>query len=293
MARINLLPWRQEERERKNKDFILRAVLTAILTTLVLGFITFLYAQDLQNQLDANVNIEQENTRLDGLLTEIAAIEEQRTQMIEQMQVVQGLQGNRPVPVRLWDDFARAITDGMYLTSFARQGDTLIIHGYAENPNVVAAFVRRLDASPWIQGAMPRVLQTNAQAYSELPAAPTNRPFYPEDNYIQFEIVALMQNGDAQQVLLDENGNPVVPLPPMNAGMMPSPQMDPNATIAPVADAPANAAVAQGEVVTPDSNAAPPTPVIPEQMPAPTGGEPLVPVEDPNLVAAPTAQTGV
>ena len=109
MARINLLPWRQEERERRNKEFITLVVAVTLLA-LVAAFASWSYFNnELDEQLDANTLIEQENTRLDKALVEIDSLEQRREDIISRMQVIQDLQGRRPVPVRLWDDLAKAI----------------------------------------------------------------------------------------------------------------------------------------------------------------------------------------
>ena len=64
MARINLLPWRSEERERRNKEF-LTLVVAVTLLALLAAFATWSYFNnELEEQRDANDRIAQENSRL-------------------------------------------------------------------------------------------------------------------------------------------------------------------------------------------------------------------------------------
>lgn len=100
MARINLLPWRQEERKRKNGEFnrLIAAVAGLALVGVALAY--SLLNSDLENQQTANRKIEEANTQLDVALKSIETLEAQREQMLSQMKVIQDLQGRRSIPVR-------------------------------------------------------------------------------------------------------------------------------------------------------------------------------------------------
>lgn len=201
MARINLLPWREEERERKNKEF-LTLVAAITLLSLLAAFAAWSYFNnELAEQQSANALIEQRNAELDGVLTEITSLEQRREDIISRMQVIQDLQGRRPVPVHIWDDIPKAIPPALYLNNFKREGDTLTLTGLADNPNVVSSLIRNLDASEWMDGSAVRTIQQNISAY-EAPAPLTTttegaapRPIYPEDNYVQFVVTTEIQYG--------------------------------------------------------------------------------------------------
>ena len=69
------------------------------------------------------------------------------------MKLIQGLQGQRPITVRLVDELVRVTPPTMYLTKFTRTGDKFTIEGKAESPNTVAELLRILEASPWYRNA--------------------------------------------------------------------------------------------------------------------------------------------
>lgn len=200
MARINLLPWRQEERERSNKEFITLVVALTLLA-LLSAFATWSYFNnELDEQRDANALVEQENARLDSVLTEIDSLEQRREDIISRMQVIQDLQGRRPVPVHLWDDIAKAIPPALYLNNLKREGDLLTLTGLADNPNVVSSLIRNLDTSTWMGNSAVRNIQQNITAYQPAPALNETvttgeqpRPIYPEDSYVQFVITTQVQ----------------------------------------------------------------------------------------------------
>nr|WP_289055264.1 PilN domain-containing protein [uncultured Psychrobacter sp.] len=204
MARINLLPWRAEERERRNKEFITLVVAVTLLTLLA-AFATWSYFNnELEEQLDANALIEQENARLDTVLSDIDSLEQRREDIISRMQVIQDLQGRRPVPVRLWDDLAKAMPSALYLNNLKREGDVITLAGLADNPNVVSNLIRNLDSSKWMGNSAVSNIQQNISAYQ---AAPTlnntintgeqTRPVYPEDSYVQFVVTTKVQSETA------------------------------------------------------------------------------------------------
>ena len=208
MARINLLPWRQEERARRNKEFIALVVAVTLLSLLA-AFATWSYFNnELAEQLDANALIEQENARLDKALVEIDSLEQRREDIISRMQVIQDLQGRRPVPVRLWDDLAKAIPPALYLNNLKREGDVLTLTGLADNPNVVSSLIRNLDSSKWMGDSAVSNIQQNITAYQAAPVLENTvttpgeqpRPIYPEDSYVQFVITTKVQSETAVPV---------------------------------------------------------------------------------------------
>ena len=208
MARINLLPWREEERARRNKEFITLVVAVTLLSLLA-AFATWSYFNnELAEQLDANALIEQENARLDKALVEIDSLEQRREDIISRMQVIQDLQGRRPVPVRLWDDLAKAIPPALYLNNLKREGDVLTLTGLADNPNVVSSLIRNLDSSKWMGDSAVSNIQQNITAYQAAPVLENTvttpgeqpRPIYPEDSYVQFVITTKVQSESAVPV---------------------------------------------------------------------------------------------
>jgi type IV pilus assembly protein PilN len=153
MARINLLPWRDELREKRKKEFIAVSIGVALIG--VLGVVgTWLYFDGrLDDQNQANQLVVSTNQNLDVQLKSLEGLQEQRDAIVERMKLIQGLQGQRPVAVRLVDELVRVTPGNMYITKFVRQGDKFIIEGRADSPNTVADLLRGLEASAWYRNA--------------------------------------------------------------------------------------------------------------------------------------------
>ena len=208
MARINLLPWREEARERKNKEFITQVVLILLLSAAVALAVWYYFDNQLTEQQRANDLVSQENQRLDGVLTEIETLEQRREEIISRMKVIQDLQGTRPIPVRVWDDLARAMPEALYLTSLKREGDLITLNGRADNPNVVSSLIRNLDNSNWMTASAVRSIT------KDIPNNPAEI-ITPEQQYVTFEVTTTVviqaAKPDEEQATADSPAEEVTP----------------------------------------------------------------------------------
>jgi type IV pilus assembly protein PilN len=149
MAKINLLPWRQVYREEKKREFIGIIIGVGIATALVAYSWVASVDNAIENQAARNQLLTTEIAKLDLQVKEISEIKKVRDDLLARIKVITDLEGTRPVIVRYFDDFARAIPDGVYLERVERKGDTIFIEGIAESYNRVSSFMRNLDASDW------------------------------------------------------------------------------------------------------------------------------------------------
>lgn len=152
MARINLLPWREQLREERKQRF---------LVTLVGVFVVAAGAVFLDGQY-LNGAIEQQNSRnefvrkeiavLDARIKEISELKTRREQLLERMKIIQDLQGNRPIIGRVFDQLVRTLPDGVHFTGVKMTAKNIDIVGAAESNNRVSNLMRNLDASEWLAG---------------------------------------------------------------------------------------------------------------------------------------------
>lgn len=153
-VRINLLPWRSELREKRKKAFITHCVIAALLGAAGVFGVYMYYSQQLSEQEQVNQMITAENAKLDEQLKSLGGLDTRRKQIEERMKLIEGLQGQRPVIVRLVDEVVRMTPEAMYLTQFQRsENNKFTFTGKVQDPNVVAEFLRNLEASPWFRNA--------------------------------------------------------------------------------------------------------------------------------------------
>lgn len=149
MARINLLPWREQRREESKQRFLASLVGTVIVGCGVIFFSSQYFERSIAQQQARNEYIRSEIVVLDKRIAEISALKEQRAQLLERMKVIQDLQGNRSVTARIFDQLVRAIPDGVHFKHLKLTGVLLAIQGEAESNNRVSSLMRNLDASEW------------------------------------------------------------------------------------------------------------------------------------------------
>lgn len=150
MARINLLPWREELREQRKQQFlvILGGVLVASAALVFLGDQYFTAA--IENQNARNDFLRKEIVVLDARIKEISELKSRRQQLLERMKIIQDLQGNRPIIGRVFDQLVRTLPDGVYFTDLKMTGRNIAIAGAAESNNRVSNLMRNMDASEWL-----------------------------------------------------------------------------------------------------------------------------------------------
>ena len=151
MPRINLLPWREEERKRRQREFgvalaggVIAAVAVVLLTMLA-------FSQMISNQESRNMRLENEIAELQKSITEIDGLERQKERLLARMEIIEQLQKSRPEIVHLFDEVARQLPEGVYLTGLKQQGARVEVRGVAQSSTRVSALMRQIDASDWME----------------------------------------------------------------------------------------------------------------------------------------------
>jgi type IV pilus assembly protein PilN len=151
MPRINLLPWREEQRKQRLKNFGVWAA-----AAIGVGVATVLYAHATMNRFIAHQNernkyLETEIATLDKQIAEIQELEATKERLLARMQIIEQLQRSRPEVVHLFDELVRRLPDGVYLKSVKQTGSKLSITGVAQSSTRVSALMRNIDSSEWLK----------------------------------------------------------------------------------------------------------------------------------------------
>ncbi len=150
MAQINLLPWREERRQELKKRFLTTVALVALFGVVLVVLADRVVNGQIDEQKARNQYLTENIKQLDKELAEIRELQKRRNQLIDRMRVIQELQGNRPIIVRVLDQLVRTIPDGVFYTSLSTKDKKISISGIAESNNRVSSLMRRLEASDWL-----------------------------------------------------------------------------------------------------------------------------------------------
>ena len=166
MPRINLLPWREEERKRRQRDFGIAAGGAVVAGIVVVGLTIFVYNQMIAGQQQRNERLRQEIAELEKSITEIDNLERQKERLIARMEIIDQLQKSRPEIVHLFDEMVRQLPEGVYLTGMRQNGARVEIRGVAQSSTRVSALMRQIDASDWLSDPEVERVETTTSGAS-------------------------------------------------------------------------------------------------------------------------------
>ncbi len=168
MARINLLPWREQLREERKREFLVLLLGVVIIAGGILFLVDRSFRGDIRYQQSRNDFLRQQILVLDARIEEINQLKQQKEQINARMEVIQDLQGSRPVIVRVFDELVKALPTGVYFNTLIRTDNTLEIQGIAESNNKVSELMRRLDDSEWfVNPSLQQISAASADANAE------------------------------------------------------------------------------------------------------------------------------
>jgi type IV pilus assembly protein PilN len=160
MARINLLPHREERRKRARQHFFVVAGGTAVVGALVVVAMHGFYAAKVETQVERNRFLKSEVAKLDKEIAEINKLKEEIQALLARKQVIETLQADRAQTVHLLDELVRQMPEGVYLKSVQQRGMSVSVVGYAQSNARVSTLMRNIESSPWL--ANPGLVEVRA-----------------------------------------------------------------------------------------------------------------------------------
>jgi type IV pilus assembly protein PilN len=172
MAKINLLPWRAERRERRKREFFTHLGIGAVAAIVLVLLWGFWMSLRIDNQNERNEYLQGQITQLDSKITEIQNLQKVKKHLLDRKRIVEKLQSSRSQMVHLFDQIVATIPAGARLTSLkeVENGDTetLTLNGVAQSNATVAEYMRNIEASPWM-GPATLVKTENVHSDSNTP----------------------------------------------------------------------------------------------------------------------------
>ena len=183
-VKINLLPYREEIKQRKKQQFKV-LMLSALLIGAGLLVLTYLTINNaISRQEDRNALLGKEIEKLDKALGEILKLQQEKENFLSKKQKVEELQEKRSQAAYIIDSLNVVTPDTSYLTALEAESSTSYkITGRASSDNKIAMFMRSLPSTGVF--AQPELLSIKKI-----------------DNYQEFTL----------KVLLNNSGHPSVPV---------------------------------------------------------------------------------
>ena len=160
MPRINLLPWREQERKVRRREFMVAAGAAVFAAgVFVLGG-KLVYQGWIDSQNEKNALLHKEILKLDAQIADIQDLENRRQRLLARMEIIEKLQRKRPEIVHLFDEIVKTVPEGVYLTAIKQAGNKLEIRGVAQSSTRVSTFMRNIDSSVWMDNPVLMVVES-------------------------------------------------------------------------------------------------------------------------------------
>ena len=164
MAHINLLPWRQDQRKERQRQFLTMLGLSAALMALIIFAVHLQYGRMISTQNSRNAMLQRHITEVEAQLKEIQNLEKEKERLLARMKVIQELQLNRPEIVRVFDEIVRTVPDGVVLSNMQQAGRSLTLKGDAQSNARVSSFMRNLNGSSSFSNPLLEVIEVDPKS---------------------------------------------------------------------------------------------------------------------------------
>ncbi|KAF7787428.1 type IV pilus assembly protein PilN [Pseudoalteromonas rubra] len=157
MPHINLLPWREQQRQASQQKFLtILGVIVAASLALMYGIGAF-YDTLKEGQEIKNLYLSSEIKKLDKRIGEIRGLNQQKENLQRRIRLIEELQSNRNLGTQIIDEVTRVVPAGVYLTSLERQKNMIKVIGRSESNNRLSQMLRAVESSyllrdPLLQG---------------------------------------------------------------------------------------------------------------------------------------------
>jgi len=161
MPRINLLPWREQERKIRRREFMVAAGGAIFASVIFVLGGKLLYSSWTDAQNEKNNLLKKEIVKLDAQIADIQDLENRKQRLVARMEIIEKLQRKRPEIVHLFDEIVKTVPDGIYLTNIKQTGNKLEIRGVAQSSTRVSTFMRNIDSSVWMDNPVLQVVESS------------------------------------------------------------------------------------------------------------------------------------
>jgi type IV pilus assembly protein PilN len=160
---INLLPHREEKRNRRKRAFFAGLGLAAVGGLLAVGLWYGVLDQMKSAQEERNAYLGSEIKKLEAQIKDIANLRAEIDALRARQKAVEDLQTDRNIPVHLLNELVKQTPEGVYLTTIRQTGRVVAISGTAQSNERVSEFLRNtLYSSPWLE--KPELVEIRAGA---------------------------------------------------------------------------------------------------------------------------------
>jgi type IV pilus assembly protein PilN len=161
MILINLLPHREERRQRRKRAFYAGLGVAAGVGAAVAAVWYLVLQQMIGTQQERNAYLSAEIKKLEEQIKDIATLKAEIEGLKARQKAVEDLQTDRNIPVHLLNELVKQTPEGVYLVSIKQDGQVVAVTGIAQTNERVSEFLRNTAYnSTWLE--RPELIEIKA-----------------------------------------------------------------------------------------------------------------------------------
>ena len=147
MPHINLLPWRELQREESKKKFVTILVGIVLACFLSMYLLSMFYTALKDGQNLKNNYLSSEISMLDRKISDIRELDKRKENLQQRMRLIEELQSSRNLGTQIMDEVTKIVPQGIYLTKLERRGSQIYVLGRSESNNRLSTMIRQVQGS--------------------------------------------------------------------------------------------------------------------------------------------------
>jgi len=159
MARINLLPWREEQRKERQRQFLLTLGMAFVAAVVVVLVWNTFEGNRINAQNSRNQTLQTEIRSMDQKIEEIARLEVIRNDLLERKAVIESLQSQRSATVMMLDELVLTTPVGVTLKALRQQGNVITLSGTTQSNARISAYLQGLEGSGLFTNPLLQIIQ--------------------------------------------------------------------------------------------------------------------------------------
>ena len=159
MIRINLLPIRAAQKKEMLIAQVVVLVLSIVLVSIACGLVHWTIGSKVAAE---KARIEQTQAEINNLrkkIGEVGRFKKLQKELQGKLDVLNKLKEAKAGPVHLLDELSTVLPEMVWLESFKETKGTIAIKGVGLNEEVVASFMKALEASPYYENVELKVIE--------------------------------------------------------------------------------------------------------------------------------------
>tara|TARA_R110000772_G_scaffold47880_18_gene109270 strand:+ start:7451 stop:8035 length:585 start_codon:yes stop_codon:yes gene_type:complete len=144
LPHINLLPWREAQRQQQKKNYLTLLVGIGVSMVLLMFAISKGMDQVIAIQENRNQFLTQELVKIDAQIGKIKDIRQSKEAIEQRMTLIEQLEVSRNAAPIVLDELARVVPPGVSFRRFSRTVNRVEVDGVSDSNNRLANFMRNL-----------------------------------------------------------------------------------------------------------------------------------------------------